>query len=133
MPGDSTKIIENADLGLFGLLMSHMHMAWLKGIGGRLDNRLRYSKSVVYNTFPVPSVDLDVLEPYAQKILNAREKYAESTLADLYDKLAMPNDLRKAHKTLDRVVDRLYRPEPFENDYNRLEFLLERYTKMISN
>ena len=133
MPGDSTKIIENADLGLFGLLMSRMHMTWLKGIGGRLDNRLRYSKSVVYNTFPAPSVDLDVLEPYAQKILNAREKYAESTLADLYDKLAMPNDLRKAHKTLDKAVDRLYRPEPFENDYDRLEFLLERYTKMISN
>ncbi len=130
IPSKATKIIENADLGLFGLLTSNMHMVWLRNVGGRLKSDLRYSINIVYNTFPVPNEPLDVLEPYAQAVLDARAKYPDSTLADLYDSNAMPPDLRKAHRVLDRKVDRMYRKGGFGNDDERFEFLLEEYGKM---
>ena len=129
MPGDSTKIIENADLGLFGLLTSHMHMVWLRGIGGELKSDSRYSINIVYNTFPVPDNDLKLLEPLAQTVLDARANHEASSLADLYDRHTMPMDLRKAHTKLDRAVDRMYRKEGFLTDADRLEFLLEFYAK----
>ena len=123
--------IEDASVELFGLLESHMHMVWVRSVGGKLETRLRYSANTVYNTFPVPK-DYSSLKPYAQKILDVRKKYPESTLADLYGKIMLP-DLLKAHKSLDRAVEKLYRDEPFESDEERLEFLFEEYGKMVSS
>ena len=125
-------IIENATVALFGLLTSKMHMFWLRMNGGRLKSDLRYATGTVYNTFPTPKSSLDVLKPFAREILMIRKAHSKSTLADLYDSTAMPDDLRKAHDRLDGAVDKLYRPEPFKNDYDRLQFLLKEYKKMIT-
>ena len=130
IPSDAVLVVRNASLGLFGLVSSSMHMAWLRRVGGRLGRELRYSKEIVYNTFPVPGGGLDSLEGAARGILDARSRHPKSTLADLYDPDAMPADLRRAHRRLDRTVDRLYRREPFMTDMDRLEFLLARYTGM---
>ncbi len=131
IPSDATMIVENASLGLFGLLISNMHMVWLRSVGGKLETRVRYSGSMVYNTFPIPDDTLDSLSPFAEKILETREKYSDSTLEDLYDPITMPTDLKEAHKKLDKTVDKLYRTESFESDDERREFLLEKYQEMI--
>ena len=132
IPSDAIMIIENATLGLFGLITSKMHMVWLRTIGGKLESRLRYSGGMVYNTFPIPNSKLDVLDKYVQEILNIRKKYPNSTLADMYDPDTTPPDLKKIHDRLDRAVEKLYRKEPFKSDEDRLDFLLEEYQKMIS-
>lgn len=130
IPSDAVMVVRDAGLGLLGLLSSSMHMTWLRRIGGRLGGELRYSKGMAYNTFPVPRAGLGPLEAAARGVLDARSGHPESTLADLYDPDAMPGDLRRAHRTLDRRVDRLYRREPFRTDMDRLEFLLDRYEEM---
>ena len=122
--------IEDASVELFGLLESHMHMVWVRSVGGKLGTGFRYSANIVYNTFPIPK-DYSSLKPYAQEILDVRKKYPESTLAELYGRTTMPDDLLKAHQTLDKKVEKLYRDEPFESDEERLEFLLEEYGKMV--
>lgn len=132
VPSHAVMIIENATVALFGLLTSKMHMFWLRMNGGRLKSDLRYATGTVYNTFPTPKSSLDVLKPFAREILMIRKAHSKSTLADLYDSTAMPDDLRKAHDRLDGAVDKLYRPEPFKNDYDRLQFLLKEYKKMIT-
>ena len=116
----------------FVLLTSAMHMAWLRHVGGRLESRYRYSIGLVYNTFPLPAEDADFskLEPLAQAVLNARAAHPEATLADLYDPDLMPPDLRKAHQTLDRAVDRLYRRAPFPSERERVEHLFGLYEKI---
>ena len=115
---DSSVIVTNAvlfipegDLYLFGLLNSEVHMAWMRMICGRLEMRFRYSKEVVYNNFPWPQpTDLqkEKISQTAQAILDARALYPESNLADLYDELAMPIELRKAHRANDAAVLEAY-------------------------
>ena len=131
IPSDAVLVVRNATLGLFGLVSSSMHMTWLRRIGGRLGRELRYSKEIVYNTFPAPGSGLEALEDAAREVLGARSRHRKSTLADLYDPDAMPSDLRRAHRRLDRRVDRLYRRDPFMTDMDRLEFLLARYERMV--
>ena len=130
IPSNRLMVILDANLGLFGLLTSHMHMVWVDYIAGRLETRYTYSAGLVYNTFPVPDSPLDALEPYAKAVLDARAAHPGSTLADLYDSTTMPTDLARAHRKLDRAVDRLYRKKPFGSDLERIEFLLERYGEM---
>ena len=130
IPSDAVMVVRGAGLGLFGLVSSLMHMTWLRRIGGRLGGELRYSKGMVYNTFPVPRAGLECIEAAARGVLDARSRHPGSTLADLYDPDAMPGDLRRAHRALDRMVDRLYRRESFMTDMDRLEFLLDRYAEM---
>ena len=132
IPSDASMIIENASLELFGLLISGMHMVWLRIVGGKLESRFRYSAGMVYNTFPVPEGKVDTLESHAQKILDIRKKYPDSTLVDLYDPTSMPLDLKKAHQSLDKVVEKLYRKESFESDEERIEYLLKEYQKMTN-
>ena len=131
IPSDATIIIENASLDLFGLLISKMHMVWLDVIGGKLEGRFRYSIGIIYNTFPLPEKNYTVLKSNAQKILDVRRKYPNSTLVDLYDPITMSSDLRKAHIDLDRAVDKLYRTKPFKNEGERINFLLLKYKQMI--
>ena len=130
IPSDASMIIQNSNISLFGLITSKMHNVWLSAVCGRLGDGYRYT-AFVYNTFPVPKSDIKSLEPLAQNILNIRDKYKDSSLADLYDPDVMPSDLLKAHKTLDTAVEKLYRKEPFTDDDDRLEFLLEEYEKLV--
>ena len=132
IPSNLVRVMENATLVDFALLTSVMHMAWLRYVGGRLESRYRYSIGLVYNTFPMPAEDADLqsLNPLAQAVLDARAAHPDSTLADLYAPDLMPPDLRKAHQTLDRAVDRLYRPRRFSSERERIEFLLVLYEKL---
>ena len=132
--GDHCQIVRDATLYHFGVLTSAMHMDWTRRVCGRLESRYRYSAKLVYNNFPWPEAVSDAkrrrVEEKAQAVLDARATYPKSSLADLYDPAAMPAVLVKAHRELDRAVDRCYRAAPFTTDKERLEFLLERYEEL---
>jgi hypothetical protein len=121
----------------FGILMSSMHMAWVKSVCGRLKSDFRYSKDIVYNNFPwpenTPEKQVKAIETAAQKVLDARLQFPNSSLADLYDPLTMPPALAKAHQELDKAVDLAYRPQPFTSEANRMVFLFELYEKYTAN
>ena len=105
------KLIPNASLYIFGVLVSNVHMAWMRAVCGRLKSDYRYSKDVVYNNFPWPTpteAQKAKIEQTAQAILDARALYPDSSLADLYDELTMPPELRKAHQDNDRAVMQAY-------------------------
>jgi hypothetical protein len=126
-------IMPNAELFHFGILMSEMHMSWVKYTCGRLESRFRYSKDIVYNNFAFPEnptkKQIEKVEEKAQKVLDVRKNYPNSSLADLYSPLTMPPDLVKAHQELDKAVDLCYRSQSFENETKRIEFLFELYSK----
>jgi type I restriction-modification system DNA methylase subunit len=108
---DLVFIVPNASLYHFGILTSNVHMAWMRAVCGRLEMRYRYSKDVVYNNFPWPSPTDEQkvkIEQTAQAILDARALYPDSSLADLYDEITMPPELRKAHQNNDRAVMQAY-------------------------
>ncbi len=101
------KIIPNATLYHFGVLTSNVHMAWVRAVCGRMKSDYRYSKDIVYNNFPwcSPTPEQKTkIEQTAQAILDARSLYPDCSLADLYDELTMPKELRKAHQNNDRAV-----------------------------
>ena len=128
-------IIPDATLYHFGVLSSAMHMAWAKQVCGRLESRYRYSNKLVYNNFPWPEPTTKqraAVEAAAQGVLDVRKKFPDATLADLYDPLAMPPALVKAHADLDRAVDRCYRPQPFDSDRHRVEHLFALYEKLTA-
>lgn len=130
---DQVLTVADAKLFHFGILTSAMHMAWVKTLCGRLKSDFRYSKDIVYNNFPWPENPSDkqikAIENAAQKVIDVRAEFPESSLADLYDPLTMPPKLVKAHNELDRAVDLAYRPYPFPNDAKRMECLFELYEK----
>ncbi len=108
---DSVQIIPDATLYHFGILESNVHMAWMRAVCGRLKSDYRYSKDIVYNNFPWPTPTDEQrakIEQTAQQILDARAKYPDSSLADLYDELTMPIELRRAHQQNDRAVMEAY-------------------------
>ena len=115
IPSEKLRVLLGATKPIFGLLISSMHMAWMRAVTGRMKSDYMYSVGVVYNTFPMPpeKPNLLKLEPLAQAILDARAAHQDATLADLYDPDLMPPDLRKVHQALDRVVDKLYRRKQF--------------------
>src|SRR3546814_9098480 len=110
----STELFTISGGNLFELvtLSSTMHMAWLRNVGGRLKSDYRYSAGIVYNNFPWPEAVDDkyrtAIETAAQSVLDARAKFPDATLADLYDPLTMPPALVKAHQQLDKAVDAAY-------------------------
>ncbi len=133
VPTDLVFVLQDATPGLFAVLTSAMHMAWVRSIGGRLKSDYRYSIGLVYNTFPMPPAkDLAALAPYAQAILDARANHPGATLADLYDPDLMPAELRRAHHANDRAVDRLYRRAAFPSQSERVAHLLSMYEQQIS-
>ena len=108
---DLVFIIPNATLYHFGVLESNVHMAWMRAVAGRLKSDYRYSKDIVYNNFPWPTpseAQKAKIEKTAQAILDARKLYPDSSLADLYDELTMPKELRAAHRANDRAVMEAY-------------------------
>jgi hypothetical protein len=132
-------ISPNAGLYEFGFLSSVIHMAWMRYTGGRLESRYQYSSEIVYNNFPWPSASSKQrhqAEAKAKAVLAARDPHlpprGTATLADLYDPLAMPPALSRAHAELDRAVEQCYRPEPFRSDRERVEFLFALYAKLTA-
>lgn len=126
-------VIYDAPEWLFGILTSAMHMAWVRGIGGRLETRYRYSAGLCYNPFPFPKLTEEKkkeIEEAAMDIEGWRDYYFGKTLAWLYDPETMPQELREAHHRLDQIVDRCYRERPFKDENERLEWLLKLYEKM---
>lgn len=133
---DSAVFIEDAPLWLFSILESKMHMAWIKSVCGKLESRIRYSATLGYNTFPIPSLTPDEKEKLknsAIKILSIRERHTEMTLGDMYNSDSMPADLRQAHDENDVLVDQLYRKKGFVDDEERLTLLFSLYEEMIEN
>ncbi|MCR5319407.1 MAG: N-6 DNA methylase [Treponema sp.] len=111
IPGDKLFTIPNATLFHFGILTSNVHMAWMRAVCGRLKSDYSYSTTIVYNNFPWPTPTDEQkakIEKTAQAILDARAKYPDSSLADLYDETLMPPDLRKAHQENDKAVMQAY-------------------------
>ena len=132
---NSCLIVAHENPYLFSVLTSKIHMNWLKAVGGKLETRYRYSKNIVYNTFPFPPISTQRKNELTQTtflILEEREKYPEKTLAQLYDPDKMPEGLKEAHKQNDLVVERCYRSTPFNSDEERLEYLFKLYEKMIA-
>ena len=111
LASDAVQIVPDASLYDFGVLTSNVHMAWMRTVAGRLKSDYRYSAKIVYNNFPWPKVteeQREFISKTAQAILDARSLYPESTLADLYDELTMPAELRKAHQENDIAVMKAY-------------------------
>lgn len=108
---DAVQIVPNAEIYHFGILTSNVHNAWMRVVAGRLKSDYRYSKDIVYNNFPWPTPTAEQkakIEQTAQAILDARSKYPDCSLADLYDEIAMPPELRKAHQENDKAVMQAY-------------------------
>ncbi len=133
---DTCMSIPNGTLYHFGILMSKMHIAWVKNTCGRLKEDYRYSKDIVYNNFPFPinltNKQIETMEKAAQKVLDTRKEFT-SSLSGLYKPINMPLTLRKAHNELDKAVDLAYRSQPFTSDANRMEFLFELYEKYTAD
>ena len=111
IPGDKLFCMQDATLFHFGILNSNVHMAWMRAVCGRLKSDYSYSNTIVYNNFPWPEVSEEQrarIERTAQAILDARALYPDSSLADLYDELTMPPELRCAHQDNDRAVMAAY-------------------------
>lgn len=132
---DSCLAISNGDLFLFGTMTSRMHLAWVKYTCGRIKSDYRYSKDLVYNNYPflkeVSDKNKKTVEEKAQAVLEIRATFPDSSLADLYDPLAMPPKLKKAHQELDNAVDACYTKRKFKNDKERIEFLFELYEEYL--
>lgn len=108
---DLLFVLPETTLYHFGILTSNVHMAWMRAVCGRLEMRYRYSKDIVYNNFPWPNPTEQQkakIQQTAQAILDARALYPDSSLADLYDEVTMPPELRKAHQDNDRAVMQAY-------------------------
>jgi hypothetical protein len=133
--GNSCSAVIDAKLYHFSVLNSAMHMAWVRQVCGRIKSDYRYSNNIVYNNFPWPAEPnkekMKEIEEAVNEIFEARDKYKGASLAQLYDPETMPKDLLVAHQKNDRLVDRLYRPQPFTSELNRLEFLFDLYAKLI--
>ncbi len=126
-------IIPNATLYEFGIMTSSVHNAWMRSVCGRLESRYRYSASLVYNNFPwcdPTDAQKAKIEQTAQAILDARAKYPDSSLADLYDETTMPPELRKAHKENDKAVMQAYGFNPKMGESEIVAELFKMYEKL---
>lgn len=131
---NSTTIVPNATLYNFGIMTSNVHMSWMRTVGGRLKSDYRYSGGIVYNTFPWPTpteAQKAKIEQTAQAILDARALYPDSSLADLYDEVTMPPELRKAHQNNDRAVMQAYGLSVKDtSEADCAAFLMKRYQEL---
>ncbi len=148
---NSALYMDGGGLYEFGILVSTMHNAWIRSVGGRLKSDFRNSASIVYNNFPWPDLPAlsgpnqppaqaqpaqAAIEIAAQAVLDARAQFPGSSLADLYDPLSMPPLLLKAHQKLDAAVDKAYQlcggKKSYSSDAERVAFLFERYQQLTS-
>ena len=135
--GDTCMAIPDGTLFHFGVLMSKMHVAWVKYVCGRLKSDFRYSKDNVYNNFPWPENNSgkhsQLIEAAAKKVLDSRLEFPDSSLSNLYNPLSMPQLLVKAHTELDKAVDTAYRSQPFASEAERMEYLFGLYEKYVKH
>ena len=138
--GASILMMPNADLYTFGVLISNVHMSWMRAVCGRMKSDYRYSSSVVYNNFPWPTpteAQKAKIEKTAQAILDARALYPDSSLADLYDEVTMPPELRKAHQQNDKAVMEAYGftkdTEAYKNESACVAELMKMYQRLTEN
>ena len=132
---DAVQIIPDATIYHFGILTSSTHMSWMRAVCGRLKSDYRYSKDIVYNNFPWPTptdTQKEKIEKTAQAILDARALYPDSSLADLYDDLTMPVELRRAHQANDRAVMEAYAFAHTMTESDIVARLLEMYQQLIT-
>lgn len=135
IPSNLASFIPEAKSEIFSIITSKICMSWVRTVGGKLEERLRFSASTVYNTFPFPEISeaqKGELTQCVYRILEEREKHSEKTLAQLYDPDKMPEGLREAHRQNDLAVERCYRLKPFDSDEERLEYLFKLYEQMIA-
>ena len=134
---NSCLLIPDANMYHFGIIHSIMHMSWVRVVSGRMKSDFQYSNTIVYNNYPWPDnpneKQVKAIEVSAQKVLDARLQFPNSSLADLYDPLTMPPALIKAHNELDKAVDLAYRPQAFTSEANRMVFLFELYEKYTAD
>ncbi len=131
--GNANLIIPNASLYEFGVLHSNVHMAWTRAVCGRIKSDYRYSNTIVYNNFPwcSPTAEQKAkIEQTAQAILDARALYPDCSLADLYDELTMPQELRKAHQANDKAVMQAYGFKPDMPESEIVAELMKMYQKL---
>jgi hypothetical protein len=132
--GDSAIALYGLQMVDFYIYSSRMHLVWVATVCGKIKEDYRYSNTLGWNTFPVPSLteqnrkDLTVC---AENILLARETHFPATLAYLYDPEKMPENLGAAHDANDEVLERIYIGRRFRNDTDRLEKLFEMYTRLL--
>lgn len=127
--------VYDANPKLFGLLQSKAHMTWVDAVGGRMRTDYSYITDICYNAFPFPDnqeAHKDSISQAALGVLEAREKFPDMTLAQLYDPNGMPNQLCEAHNILDAAVDEAYKPGGFSSDDERLEHLFKMYEELTS-
>ena len=130
---DLLFLIPEATLYHFGILTSNVHNAWMRTVCGRLKSDYRYAKDIVYNNFPWPNptdAQKVTIEQAAEVVLDTREKFPDSSLADLYDPLSMPPELQKAHTKLDRAVWAAYGAN-WKSEAECVADLMERYQKLV--
>jgi len=128
--------VYDAPLWNLALIASRLHLVWIGTVCGKMKTDYRYSNTLGWNTFPVPTLtdkNKSDLTRCAEGILLARERHFPASIADLYDPETMPEDLRHAHDRNDEVMERIYIGRRFKNDTERLEKLFELYTKMTSS
>lgn len=136
IPTNQVQIVPGATMYHFGVLNSNVHMSWMRAVCGRLKSDYRYSKDIVYNNFPWPDPSpeqKEKIEKTAQGILDARALYPDSSLADLYDPLTMPPELRKAHQKNDAAVMQAYgMPIKDTDEAACVAWLMRMYQEMTS-
>ena len=135
IPTNAVLIIPEAGVYHLGVLTSSIHMSWMRAVCGRLEMRYRYSKDVVYNNFPWPTptaAQKEKIGKTAQAILDARNLYPECSLADLYDEVTMPPELRKAHQANDKAVMDAYGFDPSMDESQIVTELFRMYKKMTT-
>ena len=133
---DAVLLIPTSDLALFGILISSLSAIWIKAVSGRLKSDIRISATITYNNFPFLDLAQDEraeIEQAAQNILNIRSKYPNSSLADLYDPLVMPKDLRQAHQVNDNLVLKAYGIKKGTPDSEVLKALFFRYSGLLTD
>lgn len=140
---DNRSVVTNLAFALYdaphwnlALIASRLHLVWIATVCGKLKTDFRYSNTLGWNTFPVPTLtekNRTDLTRCAEDILLAREAHFPATIADLYDPETMPDNLRAAHERNDEVLERIYIGRRFKNDTERLEKLFELYTEMTAN
>lgn len=139
---NKNSVVSNLSFALYdapiwsvSIIASKLHLIWIKTVCGQLETRIRYSNTLGWNTFPIPSLtekNKKDLTSCAEEILIARERHFPATIADLYHPESMPEDLIRAHDRNDEVLERIYIGRRFKNDTERLEKLFDLYTNMTS-
>lgn len=133
---DLAFALYDAPLWNLALIASRLHLVWIATVCGKLETRYRYSNTLGWNTFPLPTLtekNKADLTRCAEDILLTREHHFPATIADLYDPEKMPDDLRIVHERNDEVLERIYIGRRFKNDTERLEKLFDLYTRMVAS